>query len=140
MKRYARAAGSSNGFTLVEVIAASVVLASAAVAVMAIYVRALEQAAASRDVAVATSVARNALCESLAGVVESSESVMLPDRPSLAVKTTWIFPEDESALCEDFRADVFAVESNTRVVYFQTKRALYVGAEGAAEEGDGDDE
>ena len=146
MKRYARHAGSSKGFTLLEVIVASAILATSAAAIGAIFLSATRRAADTRDLTIATSVARNAVAEALSDAImtDSQESFLQETvhiRPSLtlsyqALDDTPIGDEDAVPLTNSFIIDIDRGEE--RVVSFAAKRSVYVDLAGG-EENQGDE-
>ena len=146
MKRYARHAGSSEGFTLLEVIVASAILATSAAAIGAIFLSATRRAADTRDLAIATSVARNAVAEALSdAIMTDSQDSFLQEtvhiRPSLtlsyqALDDTSGGDEDAVPLTNSFIVEID--RGAERVVSFAAKRAVYVDLAGG-EENQGDE-
>lgn len=146
MKRYARHAGSSEGFTLLEVIVASAILATSAAAIGAIFLSATRRAADTRDLTIATSVARNAVAEALSdAIMTDSQDSFLQEtvhiRPSLtlsyqALDDTPIGDEDAVPLTNSFIIEID--RGAERVVSFAAKRAVYVDLAGG-EENQGDE-
>lgn len=142
MKRYARHAGSSEGFTLLEVIVASAILATSAAAIGAIFLSVTERAADARDIAIATSVARNAVAEALSDAImtDSQESFLQETvhiRPSLtlnyqALDDTPAGDEDAVPLTNSFIVDID--RGDERVLSFAAKRALYIDLQGGRED------
>jgi len=141
MPRYGHGAGASSGFTLLEVILASAILATSLAAVVAVYVRTAENAAAARDLTVAASTARNAMEEAFADYAETEEledglgvEGPIPERPSLRL-LYWRSPleldEEEMPLTDEFYIDV-TIEGRA-ILSWGSRRALYLGAD---EEGD----
>jgi prepilin-type N-terminal cleavage/methylation domain-containing protein len=135
MKWSARAAGSSNGFTLLEVVLATAILATSVTAILAAYIHSVKQATTARDLTVATEAARNALEEGLAVEKAAAVGGEIPDRPALAV-TFEIQPAGEELLADTFTARVAEKANGAEVLEFVTKRAVYIqpAEEPAAEE------
>jgi len=127
MPRYARtgAPRKSSGFTLLEVVLATAILASAAVAVSAIYFRALRNASDARDLAIATSVARNALEEGIAGAAKPAENAEIPARRTLEVSYAET-PAGEELLTDTMTSTVSSAGSGQKVTGYTAKRALYI--------------
>lgn len=143
MLRYGRAAGKSSGFTLLEVILASAILATCVAAVVTIYVRTAEKAAATRDLTVAASTARNAMEEAFADYAEAVEleggagvEGPIPERPALTLLYWRSLPEidKEMPLTDDFYIDV--TTEGGPILAWTSRRALYFGAV----EGDGSED
>jgi prepilin-type N-terminal cleavage/methylation domain-containing protein len=148
--------GSSDGFTLIEVIVAAAILATSAAAIVTIHVRATERAAEVRDLLFATSTARNALEEAFALAGQPGEETVeeeeggealwfaegpIPERPSLVINCRQDFapPEDEQlVLTDDFHADVW--REGAPFVAFAGKRAVFLEAPEEEEPGEGEGE
>jgi prepilin-type N-terminal cleavage/methylation domain-containing protein len=129
MARCARAGASSEGFTLLEVMLAVVVLATAATAIMAIYIHCVDQATAARDATYGVSVARNALNEGLAGLVKETKDGVVPDRPMLAGTYEESDPQDKNALTSEIKAEVKDRASGGVIVSYSLKKANYQAPE-----------
>jgi prepilin-type N-terminal cleavage/methylation domain-containing protein len=135
MPRCARAAGSDSGFTLLEVLLATVILATAATTVILIYVHSVKQAAASRDLNSAVSVAKNALEEGLAKAARPKASGDLPDRPTLKITYEEV-PAGKDLVADTLDAKVTPQDSAEPVIDLTTRRAVYIQP---PEEGEGSD-
>lgn len=140
MLRYGRGAGKSSGFTLLEVILASVILATCVAAVVTIYIRTAEKAVAARDLTVAASTARNAMEEAFADYAEVEEfeggagvEGPIPERPALTLLYWRPLPDldEQMPLTDEFYIDV--TSEGGPVLAWTSRRALYFGAA----EGDG---
>ena len=130
MQASTRAAGSNRrgGFTLIEVMLATVLLAAAGTSIVAIYLHSSTQAAASRDLNIATSVARNQVEEGIAFLVQDDaidEPFTIDARPSLAVTYSEepIPPDVKDVTTENFGAVVAGEDG--KVIEFKMKRAIY---------------
>jgi len=127
MRNSAPTAASISGFTLLEVLVASVVLAAAGATAVGIYIHSIEQATSARDLTYAASAARNALEEGIAGVAAKKASGQIPERPSLVI----VFddqPAGEDLLTDTLKATVTdnSDPAAPAVLEFTTKTALYV--------------
>ena len=125
MKWSARAAGSSKGFTLLEVVLATAILATSVTAILAASIHSVKQATTARDLTVATEAARNSLEEGLAVEKAAAVGGEIPDRPALAV-TFEVKPAGEELLADTFTARVAEKVNGAEVLEFTTKRAVYI--------------
>jgi len=124
MSKCARAAGSNSGFTLLEVILAVSLLATAATAIIAVYIRDVKLATAARDLTIGSSIARNALNEGLADYTKTVKDVVYDQRPSISVNYENEKPKEVNPLTRDVKATVTEVDRGEIVSYI-AKRAIY---------------
>jgi len=125
MPRCARAAASYSGFTLLEVLLATAILATAAATVILIYVHSVKQAAASRDLNFAVNVAKNALEEGFAKAAKPKASGDLPERSTLRI-TYEETPAGEDLVADTLQAKVTSQDSADPVIDLTTRRAVYI--------------
>jgi prepilin-type N-terminal cleavage/methylation domain-containing protein len=124
MARCARAAGSNSGFTLLEVILAVSLLATASTAIIAVYIRDVKLATAARDLTIGSSIARNALNEGLADYTKTAKNIIYDQRPSLSVDYENEKPKEVNPLTKTVRATVTEQDKGLIVSYL-AKRAIY---------------
>mgnify|MGYP001340716769 CR=1 FL=1 len=128
MARCGRRGGSCEGFTLLEVVLATVILATAATTIVTIYIHSIKQATSSRDLAYATSYARNAIEEGLGHLSASESSGDIPGRETLTVN----YIEEaagEEMLFDTLTATVTEDSGRSKVAEFVMKRAVYIQPE-----------
>ncbi len=126
MSRPATNADSNDGFTLLEVVLAAVILATAVAAILAVFVRSTNAASSACDITIATSVARNALEEALAQIPEQPAEGKIPERPSLRLTYSQPPADKEKDLPS---TDTFVVgisRDGKPLVSFTAERALYI--------------
>lgn len=139
MRAFAKRAGSSRGFTLLEVVVAVAILATSVAAIITIYIRATEQAAAARDLNVAASTGRNALEEAVAGLGDELMEGEIPGRPSLYLRYGPALVDLEEAPLADMHSVNVSAEGGS-VITLTTKTALYIEEADMMDEEAGDDE
>lgn len=128
MVRSACAGGSNKGFTLLEVMIASALLATAGLSVVTIYLHSTRQAASARDLAIASSVARNSVEEGLARLVASEsigEARPITGWPALTIMYDEKTLDQEEAGTDVLKAQV-AEDGGPEVLTLSIKRAVYV--------------
>ena len=133
MRRCARSAGTSSGFSLLEVVLATAILGLAASTVLVVYVHCIRQATTAKDLTVATSVARNALEEGYALERKSAEAE-LPGRESLIIRY------EAKPAGEELKADTVSATIGERgveeaVITLSAKHAVYIQPEESGESG-----
>jgi len=136
MQRYGPGGGSNRGFTLLEVLLAAAILATAATTLVAIHIHSVRQATHSRELSYATSAARNALAEALANPDQQSAVGDLPQRANLRI-TFEMQPAGDQLLTDTLAARVEDKAGGETVCQMQTRRAVYIQPEEPADEAGG---